>query len=65
MLTCDLTRVAMLRYAYCLTHDVKVTPAQLLLKGTASFCAAAGVGEAEFVRFEAGAHVTATCNRHA
>jgi hypothetical protein len=38
MLTCDLAKVPMLRYAYCLTNAVDVTPTQLLTKGDAAFC---------------------------
>eukprot|EP00965_Chrysotila_dentata_P101271 3343839-Pleurochrysis_carterae.AAC.3 len=53
-LTCDLGRHMMLRHAYCLSHGVAASPAELLLKGNALFCeTVAKCTEDELSAFEA------------
>lgn len=54
MLTCNLARHAMLRHAFCLAKGIAVAPTDLLVKGTARFCAeVADCDEAELNAFEA------------
>jgi len=54
MLTCNLARHAMLRHAFCLAKGIAVAPTDLLVKGTARFCAeVADCDEEELNEFEA------------
>ena len=38
VLTCDLAKLVMLRYAYCLTNGIDIEPITLVVKGDAAFC---------------------------
>jgi len=52
ILTCDLSRVAMLRHAFCMSKGLQVKLDDLLSKSSAHFAEVAGCDEAELRQFE-------------